>query len=412
MSGAIRVKKSFSIQELFLAGATVCVVLYALLEHVSISIAAYSSVKLPMLYAGGLCLLPQISLIFKEVLRKKNFAVLLTVIFICLFVRMSMEMNPQSAAVTRGTTRFMLYMIELFTLAVIYVVQGKVESLVRFIFGCVVAITVLTDSLFLTKLITFRNGKFETYLIGTKFSLSYMHMNLLTFWVLRNLMLGRMQQTTNTKIILGSGLCACISLYTDCMTGMIGVIVLAVLLVRMVLNRKHTGEMLGTSRMIALCVAGSLMFAFVIDGLVSIPFIADIIENIMGRSLTLTGRLNIYRQYLQEMEGRWLWGHGLGNGYAAASTIFGYANTQNALMDWIFQTGLPTSVGLIALMMLIFKRVEAAAKERRELAMPLILLIYTYVVMGTVEITFDMDFFMWLAVLFAIVNSTREKHTV
>ena len=100
-----------------------------------------------------------------------------------------------------------------------------------------------------------------------------------------------------------------------------------------------------------------------------------------------------------------MWGYGFGNSFKAASSIYGVANVQNALLEWVFVGGIPSAVLLSILIVLIFKRIKFADLAQRKVAMPVVLLIYTYIIMGTVEITFDMSFLLWLALLFVITNT-------
>ena len=68
----IMIRKSFAMDEFLFKVATVFIILYAVLEHMSISIPFYSSLKLPMLYVAGICIIPQLPLIVKIFRKRKN----------------------------------------------------------------------------------------------------------------------------------------------------------------------------------------------------------------------------------------------------------------------------------------------------------------------------------------------------
>ena len=129
------------------------------------------------------------------------------------------------------------------------------------------------------------------------------------------------------------------------------------------------------------------------------------LEDVLGRSSTLTGRINIFELFVRRMEGNWLWGYGFGNGSYIAQAIFGYANAQNAILDWIMQAGVWATGGLLGLILMIFRQLSKTS-ETAEI-MPLVALIYVYVIMGAVEITFGMTFFLWIAVVFMRINESK-----
>ena len=102
----------------------------------------------------------------------------------------------------------------------------------------------------------------------------------------------------------------------------------------------------------------------------------------------------------------WLWGCGVGNGNAAAIWLFGYDNAQNAVLQWLLQTGVFVTGLLCGLMLVVFHQLSRSNKQEKVL--PLVVLIYVYIIMGMVETTFNMSFIMWFAIIFMLVNE-KEK---
>lgn len=156
-----------------------------------------------------------------------------------------------------------------------------------------------------------------------------------------------------------------------------------------------------------LFLIGSVVFPFLAERIVSIPVITHIVESVLERDATLTGRLGIFRTFGTKMSGQWMWGFGFGNGNAAAERLFRCANAQNAQLQWILQSGLPGILLINVLMTLIIKQLSGSSRQRQ--IMPLMILVYVYIIMGTVETTFNMSFFMWLACIFMHVNEKVEK---
>ena len=55
----LRLRTRISLNTVAVWTAFACVMIYAMMEHVSTTISAFSSVKMPLMYLGGLCLLTQ-----------------------------------------------------------------------------------------------------------------------------------------------------------------------------------------------------------------------------------------------------------------------------------------------------------------------------------------------------------------
>ena len=152
----------------------------------------------------------------------------------------------------------------------------------------------------------------------------------------------------------------------------------------------------------------SVIFAFIADSIVHIPFVEYVVEDVLGRDTTITGRINIYEMYVNNMKDHWLSGFGYGNGNEAAVTLFGYENVQNALLQWTLQVGIPATLGLVAVMYQVFNQINRKNSKNMDKILPLVSLIYTYILLGTVETTFNMAFILWLALIFMLVNEKKR----
>ena len=157
---------------------------------------------------------------------------------------------------------------------------------------------------------------------------------------------------------------------------------------------------LTSQAVLLVALAVSALFPFVAEQIMSLSVVEKFVMNILDRGSDLTGRINIYASFFSKMEGYWLWGYGFGNGNVVATRLFGYANAQNALLQWVLQIGLPGTGLLVYLMCTIFKRLKD--RYTVDKAMPLIFLIYLYIILGMVETTFSMSFLLWLALIFMI----------
>lgn len=404
----IRVKKQVSFENLMFTLALLCVSSYAFLEHTSIAIPIFSALKLPLLYVGAVCVLSQINLQIRNFAKVKYFYVWVLVISLILMLLVSLYINrnPMIGSMPlRTTIRLILYLLELFTLMIWCAEKARSQYVINFLYTYLLVLAIVTDVFLLTKIVTFRNGGYEAYLVGTKFSVAYLHMNLLAFWMLK-----RKNENTNkvSKInwILALSLVG-ISAYVDCLTGVLGAI--ALLLILQWMKSQYLSKLLRLTspRVLLAALVGTIVFAIVAQQIIAIPVVSYFISSILDRSLTLTGRTNVFEMFGKKMYLFWLWGCGVGNGNAAATRLFGYDNTQNAILQWLLQTGIFSTALLIGLMLYIFHQLSRSNKQEKVL--PLVVLIYVYIIMGMVETTFNMSFIMWFAIIFMLVNEKQKQ---
>ena len=304
----------------------------------------------------------------------------------------------------RTTTRMILYLMELFALMIWCAEEGRGRFVIKFIYYYLLVLAIITDFLLLTQIIIFQNDNHVSYLVGTKFSVSYLHMNLLAFWALRREE-EDMQKRSRINVILAIALVG-ISVVVNCVTGVLGALAMLYFLRRS--NVKHRIRFLRMSSpsVLILMLIGSVVFPVIAGQIISIPVVTRFITSVLGRSNTLTGRLNIFEIFGDKMEHFWLWGCGIGNGNAAALWLFGYDNAQNAIFQWLLQAGMFATVFLCGMMAQVFR--QLAGSEKREKVFPLIVLIYVYIIMGAVETTFNMSFIMWFALIFMLINENES----
>ena len=411
----LKIKTRFSLNDISISLAMFCVVSYSLLENVSVSIPLFSWVKMPLLYMGGIFVLTQIRVWLNNILKRKYFYVLLPLLFFCVMLLFSMYINrnpDMGISPVRATVRLILYLMELFALTIVLSERGASLRMINFLFFYMLVLAIITDFFVLTGIVRFNPGKHENYLIGTKFSVSYLHMNLLVFWVMRRQRLRKSLRLPAWIIIVLSAIVLLVSIYIDCMAGVLGCVALVGLF--MMMESQKYAKLLRFSSPVILLLSFiiSVTFSFVAKEILNLPFVIYLLENVFGRNATLTGRLNIYLRYVERIQGHWLAGFGLGNGNAVSMTLFGYANAQNAILYWVLQVGIPTTCTMLFYMLYVFHRASLVQSKRLMEVMPLIILIYVYVILGMIEITFDMNFFLWFAMIFLLINENRENNAM
>lgn len=406
----INVQKRFSLENIMMTMALFFVSSYALLEHVSISIPLFSVVKTPIIYMGAVFILPYLFKILGSLRKKKFFYAFLVTLLLFAFMGLSAYFNRNTTfgySPARITFRFIMFWLELLLLMVWIAETGRGNFAIRFLFGYVLFLVVSTDFLLLTKLITFYNGGQVAYLVGSKFTVAYLHMDLLALWFVKNN--GRFHFWQKSKLLVIVMFCfvLAVSVYIDCMTGLLGCAVLMWLFATLNTPVQKKLIRLNSPGVLTLTLIASVIFPFIAQSVVSIPFVESLLVDVLDRTTTLTGRINIFEVFMRRMEGFWLWGYGFGNGAYIAKAIFGYANAQNAILHWVLQSGVLATGTLIGLIIYVFRQLDKVEEPRP--IMPLVALIYVYVIMGAVETTFSMAFLLWIGLLFMRINEKEPE---
>lgn len=407
----IRLRKTVSLDSVFVYLALFCVSSFALLEHVSSTIPMFSRLKMPMMLVGAVCVFSQVRIIWNNVLRKRYFFVFMMLCLLSLLLLWTAFINRNPSVgdpPMTGTIRLILYLMETFFLMMVIAETGRSKGVVRFLFWYVLIIVVINDFLLFSRIITFQAGRFENFLVGTKFSVAYLHMDLLTLWVINSNKSIRAYHFSKWKVALAAAYIVAVSVRVDCMTGVMGCATLVILFL-LIDSPKRRKLLPFTSPTILLMVmAGTVIFAFVVDRIMAIPAVTYLVEDVLGRDTTLTGRTNIYYMYVDRMPGHWLSGYGYGNGNEVAVSMFGYENVQNAFLQWVLQVGLLTTGALAALMVQIFRHLRRKRTRNQSRVLPLVALIYMFIILGTIETTFNMALILWFMLAYMLVNEKQR----
>ena len=406
----IKLRRSISLNTAMLYIGFFCVVSYAFLEHASISISMVSSVKIPLLLAGGVCLLAHVKTITRVLLRRNYFSVLLAALIVFLLLAWSMlaNRNPSIGMFPlRRTFRLVLYIGELLLYMIVLAETGRSRQTVNFLFWYLLVLVAINDALMFSGVIRFRSGRFETYLVGTKFNVAYLHMNLQTMWFVRSKLRSRQPRFARVKILLMTLLIIAICLRVDVMSGVMGCLVLIVLFILSGRPRGRKLTKLASPTVLVLTISLSIIFAFIANWVINLPAVRFVVEDILKRDTTITGRLDIYEDFAANMQGHWLTGYGLGN--AVAKRLFGYENVQNGVLDWVLQVGVFATSALLAMVVVVFRQLARRRGQALAPIMPLVSLMYMYIILGMIETTMDMSFFLWMALIFLLVN---DRHRV
>lgn len=383
-----------------------CILSYSILESVPISIPEFADVKRVLLLIGGLYLFTQCRLILRNLKKRGYLIVFVLVVLFALSIIFPAVLNLNYTS-HYLTINLIVYLLELFAFMMCAAEKEHCESVFKFLFWYALLLAIVTDILMFSKIVTFESGFFETYLIGTKFAVSYLHIYLFAFFLMKKKSRSFLTARNIIFLIVFTSGMFFIKQRIDCNTGLIGYILLILLMFVFNMVSETALRKLSSYSCLLIVLIGCTLFAFAAEAILSIPSIENFIVNGLHRDATLTGRTAIYGAYAEMMQGHWLWGYGYTNTFNIAMSLFNYANAQNGLLQWILQIGVvPVSIMLI-IFVVIFK--QMSRKKHLKQIIPVISLVYVYALLGTVEVTISMNFFLWMALIFLWSHQETEE---
>lgn len=265
------------------------------------------------------------------------------------------------------------------------------------IFGC---FAVLSDLLMLFVRYDFLNPS-EEYLMGNKFVIAYIHClwTALVFYkykmldvpLLRN---GKVNCKKLKYAIKGSitailSFFICVRVTTS--TGMIAVVVLTLLMIMPIGIQKIL-----SSNYVLIATAGIMnILNFGTAQLMMNAHVQYFIQNVLGKSSTLSGRSQIWAIIFGLIGKKALLGYGYYNGMI--ERYLGYGNPQNGILKILLDTGM---IGLLFYGILVFIALRPLNGKNFVHNFPMIAFLYAMIVVSMVEINIThMIVFMVLAII-------------
>lgn len=304
------------------------------------------------------------------------------------------ERNPFLAAIV-----FSGSLLEMFFIAEIMSEKENTIKMIDIYFKTAIIVTIVTAfiALFLP---SFAASNQDAYLIGTKFQVVYMHYLIIVFYLVRCKLLG--YRKTNVKIFI----ILCIwaisaSIFTQCSTGIVGIVLLILFSVAI----KEDKNILLSNRLFLSVTILSFAFIFIYSLILDNPISEYIIVNLLHRDLTLTSRTTVFSKVLNVLPGNLMWGFGYGSAYELGIRLAGVPNTQNAILNWIWQCGTATTILMVVFIFTVFNYSKKYENCRKSAALkPLYILLYIFIILGSVEVTFNNTFWGLLAALLLVSN--------
>ena len=309
------------------------------------------------------------------------------------------ERDPFLAAIV-----FLVVLLELILLMEMTAVKGNAQSLINAYFYATAIVVVIVDVTAVMG-IKLGSGERRQYLVGTKFQLAYLHFFLATLYMIRHSFCNLGQKKNGIGMTLLLGLTFAMSIFTDCTTGIVGAVLFVLALQ---INGRYSSACYNPFVYGSVLMA-SFALSFVMNILLLWEPIQYVIVQVLDKDITLTSRTKIFVIVPMLLRNRYLLGYGYGTTYELGRRLGGFPNTQNALWEWIWQCGILGTVLLFGLMLSI---VDYATKSHKlshdRTSKYMLVLVYLFSVLASIEITIDISYLGYLAMLIPLTHSRQS----
>lgn len=383
--------KYIKIDFLYIAGILNLFSTYISLSYVT----NYRTIKAALMIIIAGYLITQTNELFK--CRQKGFVFL--VFLLCAIVlgtAIVYKSDYTSRNIVYSALEFVVPLIENFLILKLSIFRGMLSSILKSYCEILAVLLVVNDFFAFTTGI--RNS---TYFLGSKFFVVYVHL----FWFALYFYLNQYSKYRLYTLVLIGIYMIVLSTRISCATGIVGTVFFMILYLGFAY--KHT--VLENPRVYFLVLLLSSTFVISYDLLLNSEFIQNLVTNYLGRSLTLTGRVNIYEVLPIILGQRFWFGYGYGTTYDVYTYYTGYANSQNGMIEWMSQIGLVGICVLISFFAYILSYNYKTEFNMKRI-FPVVVFIYVMTLISTVEISINRLFFGALAIIWATALEMRLEH--
>lgn len=356
----------------------------------------YDFFKYAIIVVIGIYLLFNYRLFFKKEFRLINILLVcfsvLTVFFSYLHMNSLTFRNPFLASIV-----FVAIILEIFGVFEVVSIEHKTAEILVLYYKITAFWCIFLDlCIFLCPELIIRDS---VYIVGTKFQVSYINILFIAFFLSRNNIDNKSpRKYLISLILLVFGVA--VSIKVDCMTGVIGT---AAIIVLYLLFSKKYGVLRNPLTLGASFILCGI-FPFICDIILSNPYVEKIVTELLKRSGNLTNREWIYEELPELLKGHLLTGYGVGSEFEVFHNYIGFPNSQNGIISWITEFGIVAALILCAVFLVIF---YYAMDKKSSTLLPLILFVYVFVLMGTVEISFQYMFYGVFAIILCFVKDSQ-----
>ncbi len=332
----------------------------------------------------------------KDIVKKTDLFFIFMIMMVGIFIVISSFLGDVPGYYLRAAVYYATFLVvmSVFLLETRYIQEIKNV----FIGGkwYLIAVLIVTDLLMILwpdKFYNISGSCIGTTLVGNKFNVSYTHM----MFMFVSVFLEDNIQYRNRKAFIYSLIVAVICKLCDCNTGVLGCVLFAVLY----FMPNRVKKILSKPGVVIAIFFLNAFGLLVLKDILAIKPIEFIITEILHRDVSLTGRMSVYPCVYDLISERPLLGYGYET-LIVKQTTLGIANAQNGLLHFVICYGCLTAVFLMFSIFISTHKNNVNNLQNVDGKNWIVLvMIYVYMFMGIVEITYNKHFFFYIIFLYA-----------
>lgn len=283
---------------------------------------------------------------------------------------------------------FLVKILAFFILISYLIYNGYYKEIAKYLFFICLGYCIINDIMLL-----FRYERFQALqvcLLGNKFEITYMHINLIAFYLFQTYF-NNQSKNIKAKLWILFLYAILISRLVNCITGLSGALIFVILLF-LIPKRVIYSPFLWI-----LVSVISFTSVYFWNQIVNSNLYQNLVIDWLSRDQTMMGRIDIFKQLPQIMSGHWLWGYGADSAYETINNYMKMPNAQNGFWNIILQIG---SLAFIVLALITVYSIHKAKVLKIKCVEPFIIMICVYSILAVFEITIDNNFIGYVLLIY------------
>lgn len=332
----------------------------------------------------------------KQIYRKCSKSIIIVILLFIGILIVSFCFNYDSAKSHRNDLIvFSVSLIEMFMCLSFNSDKNRMSQLIDVFYKLQIFFVLLNDMLIFAApdLVVKYN---ECYLLGDKFTVGYQHLLLVGLLLTRVIMKEKVINiNVKLKIIGLTLLTLFVATATNSATSLVLIPLFALFVILKAKGHGFIYSKVGYMTILTL----STLFVVFYGVVLNIAPVQAFITQVLGRSATLTSRTRIYALIPTLLEGKLLWGYGYGTSYDLMISKYYFPNTQNGIVEWIWQGGVFAAIVLVIIIMSLVKYVKGNGKQSGKYKY-LYAIACVFAVISSIEIIINLQYLTLLMIVY------------
>ena len=306
-----------------------------------------------------------------------------------------------------GTIVTCIFIFDLFALTLRYVRIYGIEDLLDTVYFVALIFMLVNDFSVLyagklTKAISSTQAA-VMYFSGNKFSVAFIHMIVTFLFCCHNYSTWNRNSLEKIKFLIIGFYNIFFCMFMSCGTGAIGCVLIIIL---SMCSGKVKKAFSYPATFILLLII--LNYLFIGTNVLLSNGVFQNIVLLLGKDLTLTGRMGIYPKLAEIIENSLFFGYG--DATQIVAKVVGYGNAQNGILHIFVQYGVLGVSSFIFMCSKAISKVKKSGEENLAIAYPILVYTNIMIVCSLVEICFSYNFLFGIALLNACGEYSAKEY--